>query len=161
MASLLITAWPNWEVLAAKKIPPDLNAMLCNIIKIINLKKNNKHLTSFSNCCKDINFDYQTLLLYAGTYMQELQSISREHQIITAEKHSWSCYIFKWAKLRVFWWIMVFKNLSDIFFKLNDLNIILQENNCNIFILKYKVLWKKWMQGKIEWKMDIYKYLWL
>ncbi|RVD91737.1 Zinc finger MYM-type protein [Tubulinosema ratisbonensis] len=67
------------EALAAKKLTPELNDMLQNVVKIINfIKSQALNSRLFSNLCKDRDSNYTSLLLHAEVrWLSRGQSLKR------------------------------------------------------------------------------------
>jgi len=130
------------EALAAKKLAPELNDVLLDAVNIINFIKS-RALNSrlFSNLCKDMDSHYTNLLLHAevrwlsrGQSLRRLLLLKDEIEIFLTEQ---KCELSAFFQNDI--WLSKLCYLSDIFEKLNDLNLSLQGKNCNIFTSNDKI----------------------
>jgi len=130
------------EALASKQIAPELNEVFQNAVKIINFIKS-RALNSrlFSNLCKDMDSCYTKLLLHAevrwlsrGRSLKRFLLLQDEIKIFLTEQKSDLVNILK-DEIKV----SQLHYLSDIFEKLNDLNLSLQGRNVNIFTSHDKI----------------------
>lgn len=130
------------EALAAKKLAPELNDVLQDAVKIINfIKSHALNSRLFSNLCKDTDSNYTTLLLHAevrwlsrGQSLRRLLLLKDEIEIFLTER---KCELAAFFQNDL--WLSKLCYLSDIFAKLNDLNLSLQGKNCDIFTSNDKI----------------------
>ncbi|XP_023242879.1 SCAN domain-containing protein 3-like [Centruroides sculpturatus] len=130
------------EALAAKKLAPELNDVLQDAVKIINfIKSHALNSRLFSNLCKDADSHYTNLLLHAevrwisrGQSLRRLLLLKDEIEIFLTEQ---KCDLATYFQNDL--WLSKLCYLSDIFEKLNDLNLSLQGKNCNIFTSNDKI----------------------
>ena len=132
----------HWEALAAKHRSVDLDTVLRDVVKIINYIKNNAlNSRLFTNLCKEQDLTYTSLLMHAeirwlsrGYSIQRLLQLKDElAMFLTEQKSAFSEFFLNDA------WVLKLCYLSDIFGKLNDLNISLQGKKCNIFTFKDRI----------------------
>ena len=130
------------EALVAKKISPDLNAVLQDAVKVINFIKSRALNTRiFANLCDEMESEFTTLLLHCeirwlskGKALKRLLMLKDEVVIFLTEKNSDLVYL-----LRNNSWLLKLCYLSDLFEKLNELNLSLQGESTNVFTLKSKI----------------------
>lgn len=130
------------EALVAKKLSPDLNVVLNDAIRIINfIKCRALNSRLFANLCKDMGADYEQLLLHTevrwlskGRALKRLIGLKDEVMIFLSETKSDFLNLFHNEI-----WVCKLCYLSDIFEKLNELNMSLQGENTNILILYDKI----------------------
>ena len=152
------------EALAAKHMSFDLDAVLRDVVKIINYIKNNAlNSRLFANLCKEQDSNYTSLLMHAeirwlsrGYSIQRLLQLKDERVMFLTEQKSAFAELFLNDA-----WVLKLCYLSDIFGKLNDLNISLQGNHATFLLLKIelKLSLKSLLYGKIGHKMVIWKCL--
>ena len=119
-----------------------MNDVLQDAVKVINLIKNHAlNSRLFSNLCKDTNSNYTTLLLHAevrwlskGQSLKRLLLLKDEIEIFLTER---KCEFAAFFQNDL--WLSKLCYLSDIFAKLNDLNLSLQGKNCDIFTSNDKI----------------------
>ena len=140
------------EALAAKHMSFDLDTVLRDVVKIINyMKKNALNSRLFTNLCKEQN--YTSLLMHA-----EIRWLSRDYSIQRLLQLKDELVMFLTVQKSAF--AKLFLNVdcvlklcyfSDIFRKLNDLNISLQGKNATFLLLKIelKLLLKSLQYGKV------------
>ena len=130
------------EALVAKKLSADLNAVLQDAVKIINfIKIRALNTRLFANLCKDMGSDYEKLLLHSeirwlsrGLALKRLMELKNEVMLFLSEKNPDYSNLFYDDH-----WILKLSYLSDIFEKLNELNMSLQGENTHIFVLNGKI----------------------
>ena len=159
------------EALAAKQMSLDLDIVLRDIVKIINYIKNNAlNSRLFSNLCKEQDSNYTNLLMHAeirwlsrGCSIQRLLHLKDELVMFLTEQKSASVEFFCNNA-----WVVKLCYFSDIFGKLNDLNLSLQGKHSNIFTFKDKIepfikkltIWKNRAEdGNLEMVAATYDYL--
>ena len=130
------------EALASKKISAELCVVLQDAVKIINYIKScalNNRL--FSNLCKEMDSEFSSLLLHTevrwlsrGKALKRLIVLNDEVMQFLSESDSDLLKYFQDKN-----WLCKLCYLSDIFEKLNDLNLSLQGQNSNVFILISKI----------------------
>ena len=128
--------------LAAKKLAPELNDVLHDTVKIINfIKTRTLKSRLFSNLCTDTYSHYTDLLLHAevrwiskGQSLRRLLLLKDKIEIILIEQKNDLAAFFQNDQ-----WLSKLCYLSDIFEKLNDLNLSLQGRNCNVFTSNDKI----------------------
>ena len=130
------------EALVAKKIYPDLNAVVQDAVQIINFIKSRAQNTRiFANLCGEMESEFKTLLLHCevrclskAKALKRLLMLKNEVVIFLIEKNSDLVH-----HLRNESWLLKLCYLSDLLEKLNKLNLSLQGENTNIFTLKSKI----------------------
>ena len=130
------------EALVAKKISPNLNAVVQNAVQIINFIKSRALNTRiFANLCGEMESEFKTLLLHCevrwlskAKALKRLLMLKNEVVIFLMEKNSDLVH-----HLRNESWLLKLCYLSDLLEKLNELNLSLQGENTNIFTLKSKI----------------------
>ena len=130
------------EALATKKLASELNDVLQDAVKIINfIKSHALNSRLFSNLCKDTDSNYTTLLSHAevrwlsrGQSLRRLLLLKDEIEIFLTER---KCELAAFFQNDL--WLSKLCYLSDIFAKLNDLNLSLQRKNCDIFASNDKI----------------------
>ena len=152
------------EALAAKHMSLDLDTVFPDVVKIINYIKNNAlNSLLFTNLCKEQDSNYTSFLMHAeirwlsrGYSIQRLLQLKDELIVFLTEQKSAFAELFLNDA-----WVLKLCYLSDIFGKLNDLNISLQGNNAAFLLLKLelKLLLKSLQYGKVGQKMVIWKCL--
>ena len=144
------------EALVAKKISPDLNAVVQDAVQIINFIKSrtlNTHI--FANLCGEIKTEFRNLLLHCevrwlskAKALKRLLMLKNEVVIFLMEKNSDMVH-----HLRNESWLLKLCYLSNLIEKLNKLNFSLQGKNTNIFTLKSKI--KKFITKLNIWKQKV------
>jgi hypothetical protein len=130
------------EALVAKKISPELNQVLNEAVKIINfIKSRSQNCRIFSLLCQEMDAEYQTLLLHCeirwlskGKCLTRLVCLMDEVKLFLSEHNP-----EMGKKLEDSKWILKLAYLSDIFSRLNELNLSLQGRNSNIFTLQARI----------------------
>jgi hypothetical protein len=130
------------EVLAAKKISAELNAVLQDSVKIINyIKSRALNSCLFSNLCEQMGSEFNSLLLHTevrwlsrGWALRRLVVLKNEVMLFLSERNSDLVKYFQDEN-----WLCKLCYLSDIFEKLNELNLSLQGENTNVFTLISKI----------------------
>ena len=130
------------EALAAKHMSFDLDTVLRDVVKIINYIKNNAlNSRLFTNLCKEQDSNYTSLLMHSeirwlsrGYSMQRLFQLKDELVMFLTEQKSAFAELFLNDD-----WVLKLCYLSEIFGKLNDLNISLQGKKCNIYTFKDRI----------------------
>ena len=130
------------EALVAKKISPDLNAVVQDAVQIINFIKSRALNTRiFANLFGEMESEFKTLLLhYEARWLSKAKALKRllmlknEVVIFLKEKNSNLVHhLFNES------WLLKLCYLSDLIEKLNKLNLSLQGENTTIFTLKSKM----------------------
>ena len=130
------------EVLAAKKLAPELNNVLHDAVEIINfIKTSALNSRLFSNLCKVTDSHYTNLLLHAevrwisrGQSLGRLLRLKGEIEIfLTEQKYDLATFFYNDQ------WLSKLCYLLDIFKKLNYINFSLQGRNCNAFTSNDKI----------------------
>ena len=120
----------------------DVNAVLADAVKIVNFVKA-RPLNSrlFSNLCKEMNSDHDTLLLHTevrwlsrGNVLQRLFELKDELRLFLLDAKSPLASCFSNAR-----WLVILAYMADIFEKLNILNTSLQGPNTHILLLNDKI----------------------
>ena len=142
------------RALAAKKISAELCVVLQDAVKIINYIENrafNSHI--FSNLCKEMDSEFSSLFLHTevrwlsrGKALKRLIVLKDELMRFLSESNSDLVKYFQDKN-----WLCKLCYFSDIYKKLNNLNLSLQGENSNFFTLisKVEVFIKKvsiWLQ---------------
>ncbi len=130
------------EVLATKKLSEELNAVLQDSVKIINyIKSRALNTRLFSNFCKDMGSDFNSLLFHTevrwlsrGRALRRLVVLKDEVMLFLSDNNSDLLKYFQTEN-----WLCKLCYLSDILDKLNELNISLQGGNTNVFTLISKI----------------------
>ena len=130
------------EALTAKHMSLDLDTVLRDAVKIINYIKNNAlNSRLFTNICKEQDSNYTSLLMHAeirwlsrGYSIQRLLQLKDELVMFLTEQKSAFAELFLNDA-----WVLKLCYLSDIFGKLNDLNMSLQGKKCNIFTFNDRI----------------------
>ncbi|XP_026955338.1 SCAN domain-containing protein 3 [Sagmatias obliquidens] len=144
------------ESLAMKKISPELNSVLTDIVKIVNyVKSNTLNSRLFSLLCDNMEADHKQLLLHAeirwlsrGKVLSRMFEIRNELLVfLQSKKPVWS-QLFKDVN-----WTAKLAYLSDIFSIFNDLNVCMQGKNATCFSMADKIEGQK---QKLEaWKKRV------
>ncbi|GFW96752.1 SCAN domain-containing protein 3 [Trichonephila clavipes] len=131
------------EVLASRKMSPEFNSVLIDVVKVINYIKAhtlNSHL--FKQVCEEMGTEYRCLLLHTGIrWLSREKSLLRVFelreslQIFLLEKKSPQLAAHFSDKVRV----TKLAYLCDIFNLLNELNLCLQGKVKIVFKLADKV----------------------
>ena len=150
------------EALAAKKLEPEANKVLSDVIKIVNcVKARALHSRLFSILCNEMGSQYDTLLLHTevrwlsrGKILRRVVELKDELHLFLSEHNPTLAENFCNDR-----WLLILCYLVDIFEKLNDLNLSLQGRNSTILMLSDKIfafmrkltLWKrKYEEGSTE-----------
>ena len=113
------------EALVAKKIPPDLNAVVQDAVKVINFIKSRALYTrSFANLCDEIESEFTALLLHCEIrWLSKGKALKRllmlKNEAVSNDR-----------------WLLKLCYFIDLFEKLNELNLSLQGESTNVFTLK-------------------------
>ena len=107
------------EALVAKKISPDLNAVVQDAVKVINFIKSRALPIRW---------------LLKGKAIKRLLMLKHKVVIFLTEKNSDLVH-----HLRNDSWLLKLRYVSDLFEKLNELNLSLQGESTNVFTLKSKI----------------------
>ncbi|XP_057410154.1 SCAN domain-containing protein 3 isoform X2 [Balaenoptera acutorostrata] len=144
------------ESLAMKKISPELNSVLTDIVKIVNYVKSNAlNSRLFSLLCDNMEADHKQLLLHAeirwlsrGKVLSRMFEIRNELLVfLQSKKPVWS-QLFKDVN-----WTAKLAYLSDIFSIFNDLNVCMQGKSATCFSMADKIEGQK---QKLEaWKKRV------
>lgn len=146
------------EALVSKNIPKSLNTVLTTAIKIVNFIKS-KPLQSrlFQKLCEEMGSLHKSLLLHTevrwlskGKVLTRLVELRKEVAIYLHE-HKQDEYT---SNLRDVKYVVLLTYLADIFSKLNDLTLQLQETNgIDIFSVHGKI--KAFTKKLMLWKNNI------
>nr|XP_042903758.1 SCAN domain-containing protein 3-like [Parasteatoda tepidariorum] len=130
------------EVLASRKMSPEFNSVLIDVVKVINYIKAhalNSHL--FEQLCEEMDAEYRCLLLYTeirwlsrGKSLLRVFELREPLQRFLLEKKSPLAAHFS-DKV----WVTKLAYLRDIFNLLNELNLRLQGKMTTVFKLADKV----------------------
>ena len=130
------------EALVAKKISPDLNALVQDAVQIINFIMSRALNTRiFANLCREMESEFKTLLLRCevrwlskAKALKRLLMLKNEIVIFSIEKNLDLVH-----HLRNKSWLLKLCYLSDLLEKLNELNLSLLGEKTNIFTLKSRI----------------------
>lgn len=130
------------EMLASRKMSPDLNSVLNDVIKIINhIKAHALNSRLFEQLCEEMDADYKRLLLHTevrwlsrGKSLTRVFDLREPLQRFLEEKKSPLAAHFTDEE-----WVAKLAYLCDIFNELNDLNLSLQGRMTTVFKLADKV----------------------
>jgi hypothetical protein len=130
------------EALVAKKISPELDKVLKEVVTVINFIKS-RALNSrlFSQLCNNMGSNYENLLSHAevrwlsrGRTLQRVLQLKDEIRIFLIQKnHDMANYFCDES------WMLKLCYMADVFDKLNELNLSLQGENVNILNLYGKI----------------------
>lgn len=131
------------EALACKKIPACLDSTLKNAVKIVNLiKARATNSRIFTDICKELGSEHETLLLHTevrwlsrGRLLSRIFELRHEIELFLTEQG----YDEYKQMLSDHLWLQKLAYLSDIFTKLNELNLGLQGQDTTIFTMQEKV----------------------
>lgn len=146
------------EALVSKKIPKRLNTVLTTAIKIVNfIKSNPLQSRLFQKLCEAMGSLHQSLLLHTevrwlsrGKVLTRLVEL-REEVAIYLNENKQDEYT---TALRDVNYILLLTYLADIFSKLNELNLQLQETNgIDIFSVHGKI--KAFIKKLMLWKNNV------
>ncbi|XP_077175804.1 SCAN domain-containing protein 3-like isoform X2 [Paroedura picta] len=130
------------EMLASRKMPPELNSVLDDIVKVINhVKAQALNSRLFEQLCEEMDADYRRLLLYTeirwlsrGKSLARVFELREPLQRFLSEKKSLLAANFSDEE-----WVAKLAYLCDIFNLLNELNLSLQGKMTTVFKLADKV----------------------
>ena len=130
------------EALAAKKISAELSVVLQDAVKIINyIKSRALNSCLFSNLCKEIDSEFSSLLLHTevrwlsrGKALKKLIVLKDEVMQFLSKSNSDLVKYFQDKN-----WLCKLCYLSDIFEKLDNLNLSLQGEDSDVFTLISKI----------------------
>ncbi|XP_071402312.1 SCAN domain-containing protein 3-like [Centroberyx affinis] len=130
------------EMLASRKMSPDLNSVLIDAVKMINhIKANALNSRLFEQLCEDMGAEHKRLLLHTevrwlsrGRSLARVFELRESLQRFLSEKKSPLA-----AHLSDEKWIAKLAYLCDIFNLLNELNLSLQGRMTTVFKLADKV----------------------
>jgi len=130
------------EHLATKRMSVQLNEVFLKVIKIVNfIKSNALNSRLFTILCQEMGSEHEHLLLHAevrwlsrGKVLKRLLELRLEAETLLKQKHSDLAEFFGDIN-----WVSKLAYLSDIFLQINELNLSLQGNMSNVFILLNKV----------------------
>lgn len=131
------------EALACKKIPASLDITLKNAVKIVNLiKARATNSRIFTAICKELGSEHETLLLHTEVrWLSRGRVVSRVFEL----RHEIELFLVEQGHdeykqmLTDSLWVQRLAYLSDIFTKLNELNLGLQGRDTTIFTMQEKV----------------------
>ncbi|XP_032376013.1 zinc finger BED domain-containing protein 5-like [Etheostoma spectabile] len=124
------------QALATKRMPQELHTVLDEAVKIVNLIKSRAmNARVFSILCKEMGAHFKQLLLHSevrwlsrGKVLTRLCDLREEVLLFLAEINSPLVKHMEDMK-----WVAKLAYLSDVFEKINTLNICLQGKECNVF----------------------------
>ncbi|CAH1102132.1 unnamed protein product [Psylliodes chrysocephalus] len=130
------------EALAAKHLQPDVNKVLEQVVTIINfIKARALNSRLFKIMCREMGSEYENLLLHTevrwlsrGKILRRVFDLKDEIRIFLLEREPKLAEYFLNEN-----WLATVGYLSDIFEKLNDLNLSLQGKSTNVLILANKI----------------------
>ncbi|KAM3861136.1 zinc finger BED domain-containing protein 5-like [Diretmus argenteus] len=130
------------EALASKQLSPELNSVLSDVIATVNLIKTRPlKARIFSALCNDMGAEYTALLFHSesrwlsrGTVLARVIALREEIRIFLEEDGNELAS--KWIDEN---FLVKVAYLSDIFEKLNELNLQLQGNNTHLPHLADKI----------------------
>lgn len=130
------------EMLASRKMPPELNSVLNDIVKVINhIKAHALNLCLFEQLCEEMDAEHRCLLLYTeirwlsrGRSLARVFELREPLQRFLSEKKSPLAAHFSDEE-----WVAKLAYLCDIFNLLNELNLSLQGKMTTVFKLADKV----------------------
>ncbi|XP_077187017.1 SCAN domain-containing protein 3-like isoform X2 [Paroedura picta] len=132
----------HWELLASRKMPPELNSVLSDIVKVINhVKAQALHSRLFEQLCEEMDSEHRGLFLYTeirwlfrGRSLARVLELREPLQRFLSEKKSPLAANFSDEG-----WVAKLAYLCDIFSLLNELNLSLQGKTTTVFKLADKV----------------------
>ncbi|XP_029372249.1 SCAN domain-containing protein 3-like [Echeneis naucrates] len=132
------------EMLASRKMPPELNSVMNDVVKVINHIKAHTHALNsrlFEQLCEEMDAEHKRLLLYTeirwlsrGKTLARVFELREQLQRFLSEKKSPLAAHFSDQE-----WVTKLAYLCDIFSLLNKLNLSLQGKMTTIFKLADKV----------------------
>ncbi len=130
------------EMLASRKMPPELNSVLNDVIKVINhVKAHALNSRLFEQLCEEMDAEHRRLLLYTeirwlsrGKSLTRVFELREPLQRFLSEKKSPLAAHFSDEE-----WVAKLAYLCDIFNLLNELNLSLQGKMTTVFKLADKV----------------------
>lgn len=131
------------EQLVFRKICPEINEVMCSVIKIVNYIKNravNSRL--FSTLCKEMGSLHKVLLYHTeirwlsrGKVLNRIIELKDELRLFLLDKNPDLASLFNNQK-----WMCLLFYLADFFDKVNQLNLSLQGKYTNIIVLNTKLV---------------------
>lgn len=130
------------EMLASRKMPPEFNSVLNDVVKIINhVKAQALNSRLFEQLCEEMDAEHRRLLLYTEIrWLSRGKSLARVFELreplhrFLSEKKSPLAAHFSDEE-----WVAKLAYLCDIFSLLNELNLSLQGKMTTVFNLADKV----------------------
>ncbi|XP_041840400.1 SCAN domain-containing protein 3-like [Melanotaenia boesemani] len=130
------------EMLASRKMPPELNSVLNDVVKVINhIKAHALNSRLFEQLCEEMDMEHRRLLLYTeirwlsrGKLLARVFELREPLQRFLSEKKSPLAAHFSDKE-----WVAKLAYLCDIFSQLNELNLSLQGKMTTVFKLADKV----------------------
>lgn len=130
------------EQLAVKKMPPDLDIVLKQVVKIVNtIKSRPLSVRLFNIMCDEMGSEYKTLLFHTdvrwlsrGKVLTRVFELRNEIKSFLYDSDDISKELFHDFK-----WLAKVAYLSDIFSALNNLNLSLQGKKITIFGVQDKI----------------------
>ncbi|XP_074477029.1 SCAN domain-containing protein 3-like [Sebastes fasciatus] len=131
-----------WEMLASRKMPPELSSVLNDVVKVINhIKAHALNSRLFEQLCDEMDAEHRRLLLYTeirwlsrGKSLARVFELREPLQRFLSEKKSPLAAHFSDEE-----WVAKLAYLCDIFNLLNELNLSLQGKMTTVFKLADKV----------------------
>uniref|UniRef100_A0A670Z1R0 DUF4371 domain-containing protein n=1 Tax=Pseudonaja textilis TaxID=8673 RepID=A0A670Z1R0_PSETE len=130
------------EMLASRKMPPELNSVLQAVVKIINhIKVHALNSCLFEQLCEEMDAEHRRLLLYTEVrWLSRGKSLARVFELRESLQRF---YLEKQSPLAAYFsdadWILKLAYLCDIFNLPNELNLSLQGKMTTFFKLADKV----------------------
>uniref|UniRef100_A0AAR2KFB8 DUF4371 domain-containing protein n=1 Tax=Pygocentrus nattereri TaxID=42514 RepID=A0AAR2KFB8_PYGNA len=130
------------EMLASRKMPPEVNSVLNDVVKVINhIKAHALNSRLFEQLCEEMDAEHKRLLLYTGIrWLSRGKSLARVFELreplqrFLSENKSPLAAHFSDEE-----WVAKLAYLCDIFLLLNDFNLSLQGKMTTVFKLADKV----------------------
>ena len=130
------------EMLASRKMSPELNSVLSDVVKVINyIKAHALNSRLFEQLCEEMEADHKRLLLHTEVrWLSRGRSLTRVYELreplqrFLSEKKSPLAAHFSDEE-----WLAKLAYLCDIFSLLNELNLALQGKMTTVFKLADKV----------------------
>jgi len=130
------------EALVAKIMPEDLKAVLKQSVNVINfIKARALNSRIFTILCQEMGSEHEKLLLHTevrwlsrGKVLNRLFELRSEVQVFLSDsKHEFKSCFFDEL------WLAKLAYLSDVFGRLNDINLSLQGPNVSVFTVSDKI----------------------
>ncbi|XP_068250780.1 protein FAM200C-like [Palaemon carinicauda] len=138
---LVIHCMIDRQVLVVKNLEPEVEAVLNDVVKIVNVVKGHELNTRmFRDLCEDGEAEYSTLLFHTevrwlsrGNVLNRVWALKTELKMfLTDKKHTLA------EKFRKTTWLALLAYLADIFGHVNELNKELQGKKVNLLLAREK-----------------------